>query len=397
MENKKKLNVGCAICDVRFATEETLSAYEQVSISCATLISSPEARALLSRCHAEISTAHTLDVEGNIKMSTVNGKMHLTPSQTASEEKTILVVNGELDVDPGSEEVLKSYAAVMVNGVVVVPESMMGLLAGMTINGALQTYPDGCIRLESTTILDRTFALRAKQDALYYAASRMIALNRDIDFQKLEEKNVRFATKKLIIAESLVEAALPLFDEKADIQILPDGCAYLNDDVTLDGALVRRYGGKLYIGGDLTLLEDDPWLDQVTYLRADGDALLTKDLQDKLHAMGAEYKDLYVVGGVLLTGKSSVHLTRAMLERAERGLSVVSCAAVTVDEDVSAQLLQEKLVSIVACANVTCTEGQKAVIELVAEDVAKIGLEQERKEQEDDPNTVNVSAAFYTL
>lgn len=397
MENKKNLKVCAAICDVRSVTEETLAAYGQVEISCATVISSPEARALLARHQVKVSTASTLDLEESVKLSTTNGAMRITPNQTPSQEKTLLMVNGQLDIAPGCEEALKNYAAIMVNGAVDVPESMVGLLAGATVNGEIRTYPDGCIRLKSTTVLDRTFPLRAKQDALYYADSRIIALAGDIDFGKLAEKNVRFSTPKLIVAESLVEAALSLFDEKADIQILPDGCAYLDDDTELDEALVRRHGGKLYVGGDLILLEDGPWLDRVSCLRVDGDVLAAKELEDRLNAIDMAYENLYLVGGTLLMDKPNVQLTRGMLERAERGVSAVSCARVEVAEDVPVQLLQEKLVSVIACANVTCTEEQCAVIEPLARDVARIGPEDGEEEQEEDPNTVRISAAFYTL
>lgn len=399
MENKKKLNVGCAICDVRHVTEETLAAYEQVSIGCATLITSPEAQALLGRYQVSVGAASVMNLDGNARLSTTNGVMCLTPNQTIPEEKAILIVNGSLDIAPGCQEVLKNYAAIMVNGFVDVPESMAGLLAGVaTVNGSIRTYPDGAIRLKSTTVLDRTFPLRAKQDALYYAASRIIALNEDIDFGKLAEKGVRFSTNKLVVAEGLVEAALPLFDEKADIQILPDGCAYLDDDAELTEALVRRRGGKLYVDGDLTILEDGPWLDQVSYLRVDGDVLAAQGLEDRLEAMDAVYQDLYLVGGVLLKGKADVTLTRSMLENAERGLSLTACASVAVNEDVPAQLLREKLVSVIACTKVICSKEQQAAIEAVAHAVTSIGPRQdEDEENEKDPNVVEVGAAFYTL
>lgn len=399
MENKKTLSVKAAVCDVRAVTEEALAGYERVSISCATLISTPEARTLLGKYPVEVKSANTIDAASGVKVSTVNGSMQLTPSQASAEEKTILLLNGSMDIAPGSEEALKNYAAAIVNGAVAAPESMAGLLSGFTVNGTVNTYPDGCIRLGSTVVLDRTFPLRAKQDGLYYAASRIVALSKDIDFEKLAEKNVRFATKKLLIAESLVEAALPLFDERADIQILPDGCAYLNDDTVLNESVVRRHGGKLCVNGDLTISENGPWLAQVTCLRVDGDILVTRELEDWLNTADAHYETRYLVGGTLVTGRTSVHVTRAMLEGAENGLSLVSCAEVTVAEDVSEQLLREKLVNIIACARVVCPEELVAAVELLSQDVAFIGPAQsgEEEKKEKNPNEVSIKAAFYTF
>ena len=59
MENKKKLQINCAICDTRNITEEILSAYEAVQINAATLVTSPEAQALLGRYRVCVNTAGT--------------------------------------------------------------------------------------------------------------------------------------------------------------------------------------------------------------------------------------------------------------------------------------------------------------------------------------------------
>ena len=399
MENKKTLSVKAAVCDVRTVTEEALAGYERVSIACATLISNTQARTLLGKYPVEVKSANTIDAASGVKVSTVNGFLRLTPSQASAEEKTILLLNGSMDIAPGSEEALKNYAAAIVNGAVSAPESMAGLLSGFNVNGTVNTYPDGCIRLGSTVVLDRTFHLRAKQDGLYYAANRIVALSKDIDFEKLTEKNVRFATKKLLIAESLVEAALPLFDERADIQILPDGCAYLDDDTVLNESVVRRHGGKLCVNGDLTILEKGPWLDQVTCLRVDGDILVARELEDWLNTADADYETRYLVGGTLFTGRTSVHVTRAMLEGAENGLSLVSCAKVAVAEDIPEQLLREKLVNIIACAKVVCPEELVAAVELLSQDVALIKPTQndEEEKEEKNPDEVSIKAAFYTF
>lgn len=402
MENNKNLKINSAVCDVRNVTEELLSTYGEVEINAACIITSTEVQALLGKYKAKLNCAATATLSGNIGVSTINGPMTIAPGQVMPEEKIYLIVNGPLEILPGCEEVMKNYVGMTLNGPVTCPESMAGLLSSFNINGPVRTYPDGSIVLKNTTVLSRVFYLRAKQDALYYAAGRIIALAPDIDFTKLAEKNVRFITKRLLVSESLAETAVPLFDEKADIVILPDGCAYVDDDAELNETLLKRYGGKLYINGDLNITSDStPLLDQVSFLRVNGDLLASRNLKDQVLAMDWEYNALYVVGSVLISGHARAEISAAMLEDAEDGLSAVNCAHVSISADVSSELLREKLVSIISCASVSCTSKEQLdVVALLARDVASLSLdgqENEDDEPADDENVVEINAATYTF
>lgn len=403
MENKKSLKVNCALCDVRNVTEEILNNYDEIKINAASVITSPAAQVLLGRANVKCNCTTSVNLSEDVRFSTFNGTMVIKPSQTAPAEKTYLVLNGSLEVEAGSEKALEGYAGITVNGSVACPESMADLLGGiLTVNGSFHTYPDGCIRLKKSAELDRFFHLRAKQDALYYAAKRVIALSPDIHFEKLTEKNVRFSTKKLLVSEALAEAAVPLFDETADIVVLPDGCAFVNDDAELDDALVKRYGGKLFVAGDLTIgSKAAGLLDQVSFLRVDGDLLVARSLKDRVLNMDVEYGDLYTVGGTLLSGWSSHNISAYMLENAEDGLSAVGCANVSIDADVTPELLREKLVSIIDCASVSCaSKEQMDVVGLLARDVASITLSGQDAgdgEEDEDGNTVKINTAMYTF
>lgn len=402
MENKKTLQINCATCDIRNLSEETLSQYEKVKVNAAIIITNQAAQVLLGKYAVKINTASTFSVEDDVRLSTFNGPVTLSAGQSVPQEKAFAVINGPLTLEPGCEEQLEGYAFAAINGPVICPASMTGLLSRFLINGSIQPYPDGATILKRSTVLDRFFHLRGKQDALYYAARQIIALASDIDFAKLAEKNVRFATKALIVSESLAEAAVPLFDDKADIVVLPDGCAYVDGDTQLSGALLKRYGGKLYIDGSLIVDPDsEALLDQVSYLKVDGDLLVCRSLKDRVMAMDIEYDELRVVGGVLITDRNQAEISAAMLENAADGVSVQDCATVLIAEDIAPELLREKLVSIADCAAVQCTPEQRPVIEELARDVAYItcgNLEEEAGEDEDeDEAVVRINAATYTF
>lgn len=401
MENKKNLKINAAVCNVRKVTEEYLSRYGSVKINSAVLITSPEAQAVLGKCGVKINAASNISLtDETVRFSVINAPMTIRVGQTAPGQRLACIINGPVTLEPGCEEVLDSYAYLVINGPVTCPESMTGLLSGFQINGPIRAYPDGAILLKRCTVLDRVFHLRARQDALYYAAKQVVALAPDINFARLAEKNVRFATKRLLVAESLAESAVPLFDEKADIEIVPNGCAYVDDDAVLDDTLVRRYGGKLYIDGDLTVNGDSAAaLDQVSYLRVDGGLLVSKSMKDRVLGMDLIYDELHIVGSTLINDRHTVAVSAAMLEDAEDGVSVIGCAEVVFAGDITPALLKEKLVSLTDCAHVSCSEEQRPVIEAIAQDVAHIscGGEEEEEETEQDEDTVSINAAYYTI
>lgn len=402
MENKKTLKVNAAICDVRKITEDILSVYDGVEINAATIISNQAAQILLGKYHAQLISASTTILPDNVRFATFNGKAVISPSTVTPEEKIFQIINGKLEIEPGSEEALKGYVKIIVNGSVTCPRSLADLSSGiLTVNGCFETYPDECIRLKNTAVLDRFFHLRAKQDAVYYSSRCIVALSPDINFEKLAEKNVRFKTKKLLVTESSAEVAVPFFDESVEISVFPDGCAYVEDDAVLDEALFKRYGTSLYVAGDLTIpAEAADLLDKITFLRADGNLLAARSLKERVLAMDIEYDGLYVVGGTIIADASSHNITAYMLEHAEDGLSAIHCSHVSIDASVTPELLREKLVSIIGCASVSCaTDDQVSALAMagVMKDVASVSLEgcEGDKDEDEDENTVVINSTFY--
>ena len=374
---KKVLSIHAAVCDARKVQESSLSAYERMEIHAALLLVSRETRPLLDQYPVELSAAHVLELEADAKIASINGKMQLQPGQAAPEQTVLMVI---------------------VNGSVSCPESMVPLLSMVQVNGTIEAYPDSCIRLKRRAVLDRSFHLRAKQDALYYAARQIIALAPDIRWDVLAEKHVRFATQTLLLAEGQAEAALPLFGDQTDIVLLPDGCAYVEDDAVLNKALLQQHGGKLYIEGNLVVGRDSaPWLGQVSYLHVTGDLLVARDLAEAVQAIHPVYRRLRVVAGTLVSGKTAVTVDRAMLEAAEDGLSLFDCANVTFREDIPAGLLQERLAGLEDCVNVTCTPEQRAAVEMAAHDVVRITDTCQEEADAGSPAGNVVKSACYVL
>ena len=376
MEEKtviKALVINSGLCDVRNIQESALAGYDKVVIKADILLSDPRSSEILNRYPVLYNVNSILNTAEEVAVSSVNGRMEIKPGVPAPGKRTYLVVNGLLEVAPGAEDALQGYCGFSINGTVICPASLSGYFTSAKINGLLDTYPDDCIRLKRTAVLDSTFPLRARQGETYYASGRIVALDSGLAVEKLAAKNVRFATKKLLVAEGLAEALLPLVDEQAEITILPDGCAFVPDDATLNAALLRQYGGKLYIRGDLTVNPQSAGiLDQVEFLMVSGDARVSRSLEADFAALHATCGQLKPVGGVVLRDKISVCVDRQLLEQAEDGVSLLDCVNVNFRQDVPAELIREKLVSLENCVHVSCTPEQRNAVELAAEEVAQI-------------------------
>lgn len=382
-ERKKRLVIDSRICDARELTREKLEGYDSITINSKILVVSPEARALLREFGAKIHSSTMLNLsEGEIlRTRAINGPVKIGPAPAEEGESIVeyLTLNGPVTVEPGGEEALKRWVGGTINGPVICPESVAGILTGrFTINGPVDTYPDGCIRLENVTVLDGTFHLRARQDGKYYAARRVVALDPEIDLQAMIDKNLSFVTKELVVNKSKVAQAALLVDETVRISAIPDGCSYVNGDAQLSEGLLRSHGSRLWVGGDLSMPTRDcaDLLERVEYLQVKGCLRGTRKALDKAEALSRNGRlallcgEMKIMGGSTIEDRAVVVVDTSLLEQAEDGLVIRDCATVTIREDIPLELLREKLLRIEDCAVVKCSPEQRPVVELVAYGVA---------------------------
>lgn len=371
----KKMIINCSNCDARKVTEETLAAYETIMINASSVLVSSATKELLNRYGVAMNCATVLELEADVEVSSVNGSAQIKSTDAAA-GKRYLTVNGSLTIGPNTQNVLEQYVGISVNGSVTYPESISTYLAKMKVNGSTTCYPDDAIVLKRNAVIDRLFALRAK-NSLYWSAKRMIMVDPQLDAAVLEKKGASFSAKEVIIAESKVEGMIGLIDENADIVIVPDGTAVVLDDVELDEMVLKKYGSKLYVVGDLKVREDAAnVLSQLEYLNVRGDALVAAGLKKQLLAalteISGEVKLLKQPRGRQISDKLSLKINKWLLEQEQDGISVSDCMKVTLDEDIPNDLILEKL-SFSDCLQIKCSPAQEAAVMAVSEDVLTIG------------------------
>ena len=367
----KKMILNCGACDARNVSEATLAAYESIVINAGDIIVTPESRELLNRYAVTMNCGDVLELEKDVKIRSVNGSAQIKSTDVAP-GKTYLEVNGSLEIAPNTEKVLEQYVGIKVNGSALYPQSMGGCMGLLSVNGSTVCYPDDAVILKRSAVIDKMFTLRAK-DRLYWAARRMIMVDPNLDAGKLAAKGARFSTKEVILAESKTEAMADLIDEKAEIVIVPDGTRVVLDDVELSDGILKQYGRKLYVIGDLRVpQESGDTLAAMEYLNVRGNAAVAAEWKSLLMEKAEISGDVKPLRGRYIDDKMSVRVSKWMLEQEKDGLSICDCMKVKIDEDIPSELIMSRL-SIRDCMNVVCKPEQEAALGAVCEDVLKIG------------------------
>ena len=370
----KKLMINCANCDARNILEENYAHYEQITINCALVLTNPNGKAVMNKLPFTLNCANVLEVERDVDLRTFNGSSEIKSGDVVPTSKYYMVVNGALTIGPDTQQQLAPCVGMTINGSLTCPESIYALLKGVSVNGSTTCYPDGAIVLKRSAVIDKLFALRAK-NSLYWSGRRMIMVDPELDAGALKAKGVTFSTKEAIISQSKVESLIDMIDERAEIIIVPDGTAVVLDDITLDEDTLRRYGKQLYVIGDVTVPEDADALDELKYLNIRGDAKVPQDLKEKLVAVITEISGEVKIAkpqGASLGDRPFIKITKWMLEQQPLGIDVCDCAVVKIADDIPKELIVERL-HIEDCGVVKCSAEQEDAISMICTDVGQIG------------------------
>lgn len=370
----KKLLINCATCDARNALEENYAHYEQITVNCATVLTSPSAKAMMNKLPFTLNCANVLEIEGTVDFRTINGSGEIKSGDAVSASKYYMVVNGALTIGPDTQEQLAQCVGMTINGSLTCPESIYATLTGVNVNGSTTCYPDGAIVLKRNAVIDKLFVLRAKSN-LYWSGRRMIMVDPELDATKLKTKGATFSTKEVILSQSKVEELIDLIDEKAEIIIVPDGTSVVLDDITLDADTLRRYGKQLYVIGDVTVTEDADILDELRYLNIRGDVKVPQDLKEKLISVLTEISGEVKIAkpkGAILEDKPIVKITKWMLEQQPMGIDVCDCAVVKIADDIPKELIVERL-HIEDCGVVRCCEELEDAVTMICTDCGAVG------------------------
>ena len=374
-----KLRINCETCDARRINEDNYKEFSSIRIYTENLIVDDRSKEILNRLPfnikaEEVRSKDIGEAPGNMTQ-TINGVYEISPNSTVA-EGTAISVNGMLKIAPGSQEVLKKYCRITVNGIILCPKSIAAMLPfpGLSINGMTKAYPDDYVLLANRYKLDKYFPMRAPENTGYFAATFIYDNDPETNFNKLAEKNVKFSTDKIYIRKSHLDAALPLFNIEAEIVEIPDNCRVIvEDENEIDDQYVNTYGTNLYIIGNAHISSANmSALNRLESLVVEGELVTNQECVPRLNDIKASYKKIVVAEGIVMEDMPIANLDRVTLEAAADGILIRDCALLKIAKDIPAELIRERL-KIRDCAKVTCSDEQKGAVSAVSSDVAFIG------------------------
>ena len=374
-----KLRINCETCDARRINEDNYKEFSSIRIYTENLIVDDRSKEILNRLPfnikaEEVRSKDIGEAPGNMTQ-TINGVYEISPNSTVA-EGTAISVNGMLKIAPGSQEVLKKYCRITVNGIILCPKSIAAMLPfpGLSINGMTKAYPDDYVLLSNRYKLDKYFPMRAPENTGYFAATFIYDNDPETNFNKLAEKNVKFSTDKIYIRKSHLDAALPLFNIEAEIVEIPDNCRVIvEDENEIDDQYVNTYGTNLYIIGNAHISSANmSALNRLESLVVEGELVTNQECVPRLNEIKASYKKIVVAKGIVMEDMPIANLDRVTLEAAADGILIRDCALLKIAKDIPAELIRERL-KIRDCAKVTCSDEQKGAVSAVSSDVAFIG------------------------
>lgn len=377
MFSKKNYLLNCDVCDTRRIKEEDYSDYEKMTINANVVVVSASSKSILNRLPVTMNQDCTIEIADNVdvELKTINGSYEIIGTVIVKEH-TVLIVNGSLNIHPGTEEALEKYEKILVNGSVRCPKSLEGYLTKLSANGSVSMYPDDCVILDNTFILDKYFPMRAKEGMKYYVEKRVIVQDKTVDLAKLVQKKVQFITKQLIIPEEMVESCIELYDEKVDFVVIPAGMTLHYGDAVLNEQLLEKEGNNIYVYGKLKVDKD---CDMSTLERSiekivvKGKVVLKRAQEECFRKLNIEYDRLeFEWEGRIIENKPSARVDKALLESSPNKVLVRNAATIKISADVTPELILDRLM-IANCAMVSCNEEQESAIAAIAQNVAKIG------------------------
>lgn len=395
MNNIKKsdLILNCDICDMRELKESSIMNYEKIIINTNILLQNNSSKEMISKFSNVINSSTSISSEKEIIL-----KENLIINQNSDiKEDCVYIITGNLIIEQNSKECIEKIMKLYALGSIKYPMSLENTLSNFVLDCKVITYPDDCLFLDDTIVIDDMFEYIAIEDALYFARNKIVLTN--IDIEPLINKNLYFYTKELIVDKNIVKKVMPMFNKDVCITILKDNQCYFNGNTSLECSLIKRLGRSLFIDGNVFVNKDSD-LKNIDTLTVNGNLDVIESRYDEILNMDIKYNKLNVVKGEIIENHGKFTLDNNTLENAIEGITIRNCGMVMIDKDVLVSNISTKL-QLINCGYVECVKEQKGALQTISNSIGYLTTYEEKQERNDnieDRNKGNViNSEFYVF
>lgn len=396
---KKNLEIDAGFVNAMNLTEEIAQMYNKITIDAGALITSDSSQKVLNKYGAEVDAGCVANFPDGTNFICSNGVHTITPSDTV-DESTAALINGKLLVEPGCRETIKRYKKIIVNGVAIYPSDIS--VSNLQCNGKTIVYPADARLIDKSVDVDDIFCIRAEENEKIYATGSIYFIDMDVDLQLLADKKVHLIGEKAFVYQSLLKPALQVLDKKVDVEVIPDGCAIVKNDMELCEDIVERNGSKIYSFGSVFIpAEAKAALEKIEYLRSSENTYVCREIPQDLLKICRAAGEVILYSGKLFYKQSSITVDENLLNAHPEGISLMKISHISIDPALSVDALKAGLKEIVKCSHISCTSEQKGYISTIAKKISMISCdEQDDKENENgqptkDNNTVYIDTGAY--
>jgi hypothetical protein len=359
--------------DIRHATEESVAGIERIG-NVVNLIYSPGTAGLIGKLgignivnRIEVPAGATIQ-HGELVLG------HEALSQLKEPLSTVVFGRVQIESDVTPEDVARGIGHLSVFGQLLVPEDLAGAIRDKVhmARGPMQTYPRDVRLVARSLTLDAHF-LRSCADGTKLMVTGKLDASQVLPDDLLALKIVQIhVADGVTCREENAGTLLPRLVHQGGpphVTVIPAGFELVERPLTLSAALLRAMPARKLYCTELVRIGEDVDTDAL-----DGalDALIAKDLVlcpaalspvlgQKLDVLETDV--LFYEGQLWLTEEGGL-MSAASLERAEEKLAVVVLGALTIDADVSPELLADRVAAVHNRGMIAGTPDQLAILQL---------------------------------
>jgi len=359
--------------DIRHATEETVAGIERIG-NVVNLIYSPGTAGLIGKLgignivnRIEVPAGATIQ-HGDLVLN------HAMLSQLDEPLSTVVFGRVQIESDVTPDDVASGIRHLSVFGQLLVPEDLIGAIEGKVhlARGPMHAYPRDARLVARSLTLDTHFLQSCADGTKLMVAGRLNAsqvLPDDLLASKIAQIHV---ADGVICREENSATLLPRLVHQGGaphVTVIPTGFELVERPLTLSAALLKAIPARKLYCTELVRIGEDVDTDA---LERALDALIAKDLVlcpaalspvlgQKLDVLETDI--LFYEGKLWLTEEGG-SLSAASLERAEEKLAVVVLGALAIGDDVTPELLADRVAAVYNRGMIAGTADQIAILQL---------------------------------